>query len=366
MNSSSANNVAPSRLPYRLATVLMCAVFPLIWVGGLVTSSGAGMAVPDWPSTYGYNLFLYPWQTWILGPWDIFVEHGHRLLGAAIGLLTIAVALVAYRYESRAWIRRLAYLAVPLVVFQGVLGGLRVVLAKETLAMIHGCTGPLFFAYCVALWHYLTPPKVVLANAIPSAAEYASLRKLSRLAIVTTVLAYLQLTLGAVVRHAPDIAPGAAPSFFGMAVLFHLFMAAVLTVHIVQVSNRSYVAASKYGETGLLVPASWLIDAIVVQILLGVSTWIFNYGLPAFAAGWSLAPSFVVSAQSVAQRAITTAHVAVGSFILAVSTLLSLRARDAYLSRAAAAGKSPARAGSLIGDSSAILFGGLLVRGGAL
>ena len=61
--------------------VLVCATFPLIWVGGLVTTYEAGMAVPDWPTTYGYNLFLYPWQTWMLGPWDLFIEHGHRLAG---------------------------------------------------------------------------------------------------------------------------------------------------------------------------------------------------------------------------------------------------------------------------------------------
>ena len=45
------------------------------------------MAVPDWPNTFGYNLFLYPWQTWIAGPWDLFIEHGHRLLGATVGML---------------------------------------------------------------------------------------------------------------------------------------------------------------------------------------------------------------------------------------------------------------------------------------
>ena len=70
--------------PHRLAVALACATFPLIWVGGLVTTYDAGMAVPDWPGTYGYNLLLYPWQTWIAGPWDLFIEHGHRLLGAAV------------------------------------------------------------------------------------------------------------------------------------------------------------------------------------------------------------------------------------------------------------------------------------------
>ena len=72
--------------PHRLAVLLVCATFPLIWVGGLVTTYDAGMAVPDWPTTYGYNLFLYPWQTWLAGPWDLFIEHGHRLLGSLGGL----------------------------------------------------------------------------------------------------------------------------------------------------------------------------------------------------------------------------------------------------------------------------------------
>ena len=75
--------------PHRLAVLLVCRDVSLIWVGGLVTTYEAGMAVPDWPSTYGYNLFLYPWQTWLPGPWDLFIEHGHRLLGATVGLLTI-------------------------------------------------------------------------------------------------------------------------------------------------------------------------------------------------------------------------------------------------------------------------------------
>jgi len=371
MPAHPADHVAPSRLPYRLATVLVCAVFPLIWVGGLVTSSDAGMAVPDWPNTYGYNLFLYPWETWILGPWDIFVEHGHRLLGALIGMLTIAFAVVVHYRDARPWMRRLAYLAVPFVILQGVLGGLRVVLDKQTLAMLHGCLGPLFFAYCVLLQHFVAPRKQIAErdsrDSVADPAGVAALGKLSRLAIVTTLLAYMQLVLGAVVRHSPHMAAAVTPSFFRVAVLFHLFMAAVLTVHIVQLSHRSYAAAAKFGEAGLLRPASWLMDAIVVQILLGASTWVVNYGFPQWAASWSIVPEYVVRTQSVAQLGITTAHVAVGSFILAVSTLLSLRAREAFVGRAAMTNaKSSVGNASAIAKPTAILFGGRLARGGAV
>ena len=74
---------------HRCAILLACTTFPLIWVGGLVTTYDAGMAVPDWPNTYGYNMFLYPPTTWLSGPWDLLIEHGHRLLGSLAGLVAI-------------------------------------------------------------------------------------------------------------------------------------------------------------------------------------------------------------------------------------------------------------------------------------
>ncbi|MEX2026104.1 MAG: COX15/CtaA family protein, partial [Pirellulaceae bacterium] len=137
--------------PFRLAVALALATFPLIWVGGLVTTTDAGMAVPDWPGTYGYNLFLYPWQTWLWGPWDLFIEHGHRLLGAAVGLIAIALVATVWLRDSRTWLKYAALGALALVIFQGVLGGVRVLLDQRLVAMIHGCVAPLFFAYAASL-----------------------------------------------------------------------------------------------------------------------------------------------------------------------------------------------------------------------
>ncbi|MEO8269758.1 MAG: cytochrome oxidase assembly protein, partial [Aureliella sp.] len=68
-----------NRAVHALAVALTIAVFPLIWVGGLVTTYDAGMAVPDWPGTYGWNMFAYPASTWLFGPFDLLVEHSHRL-----------------------------------------------------------------------------------------------------------------------------------------------------------------------------------------------------------------------------------------------------------------------------------------------
>ena len=72
--STLADRRYPGQLVHRLSVLLVCLVWPLIWVGGLVTTYDAGMAVPDWPGTYGYNLFLYPYNTWLLGPFDLFIE----------------------------------------------------------------------------------------------------------------------------------------------------------------------------------------------------------------------------------------------------------------------------------------------------
>lgn len=63
----------------------------LLCFGALVTTYEAAMAVPDWPATYGHNMFLFPWAEWVWGPWDLFLEHGHRLLGAFVGLLSLVM-----------------------------------------------------------------------------------------------------------------------------------------------------------------------------------------------------------------------------------------------------------------------------------
>jgi heme a synthase len=125
--------------------------FPLIWVGGLVTTHDAGMAVPDWPGTYGYNLFMYPVSAWLYGPFDLFIEHGHRLLGSFVGLLSIALCVAAWRVDARVWYRWACVGLLVAVICQGLLGGVRVVLDARTVAMLHGCGGPMVFALATFL-----------------------------------------------------------------------------------------------------------------------------------------------------------------------------------------------------------------------
>lgn len=316
--SSPASNNTLSPWPHRWAVALACATFPLVWVGGLVTTTDAGMAVPDWPNTYGYNLLLYPWQTWIAGPWDIFVEHGHRLLGATVGLLTIGLVAVLWRCEERRWVRHLGVAALALVVFQGVLGGMRVLLDERTLAMLHGCTGPLFFALSVALVVVTSRTWRDEARPLQLGSASGSVR---RLALVTAVLVYLQVMLGAVVRHVPV---AAEPTVFAIAVKFHLALAAVLLLHVVFLV---WSIMRLTPRVSLLTGLAWLLSCLLTaQIALGAGTWIVKYSVPYWASGWVPPGGFTIQADGMLQTHVVTAHTALGSLLLATSVAIALYA----------------------------------------
>ena len=144
-----ATRVSPrSRWPHRLAIVTAALTLLLIFVGGLVTNTGSALAVPDWPTTFGYNMFLYPWSKMVGG---IFYEHSHRLIGSTVGLLTVALAGSLWFAEPRKWVRTLGLVGVVAVIIQGVLGGLRVVLVDHPLAIFHACLAQAFFALLVSL-----------------------------------------------------------------------------------------------------------------------------------------------------------------------------------------------------------------------
>ena len=308
------------RWPHRLAVVLACATFPLIWVGGLVTTYDAGMAAPDWPTTYGYNVFLYPWQTWVSGPWNLFIEHGHRLLAAGIvGPAMLALAVMVYFRESRPAVRWLTWAAAAGVVFQAVLGGMRVRLDQRLLAQIHGCVGPAFFALAAAL-------AVVTSRRWSRAADGAmsplpAHARLPRVATITAALAYLQIVIGSEVRHIPVTADS---THFRLAVLFHLVVAAALAAHVAITWWRA--ERESCGNGWLLWPARTLLALIGGQLALGAGTWVVNYGWPAWLGELSTAAEYVVSRQSPRQAIITTAHVAMGSLILVTAVVTALRA----------------------------------------
>src|SRR6186713_3191317 len=101
---------------------MLCTVL-LIAAGGMVTSTDSGLSVPDWPTTYGWNMFTFPPSKWVGG---IFYEHGHRLIASTVGFLTILLALWLWFGETRRWVRWLGVTALAAVIVQGVLGGITV------------------------------------------------------------------------------------------------------------------------------------------------------------------------------------------------------------------------------------------------
>jgi cytochrome c oxidase assembly protein subunit 15 len=286
----------------------------------LVTTYKAGMAVPDWPTTYGYNLFLYPWQTWLLGPWDLFIEHGHRLFASLVGLLTITLCVSLWVTKQLKWLRMLGLAALAAVIFQGVLGGMRVLLDERLLAMIHGCFGPAFFAFTAALAVLTSrlfrekPWRDDIRTVNASAG-----RMLRWLAFATPAIAYSQLALGAHLRH---FAPDGSPTAFHSLVLWHIAVGLLLTVYILVTAIVFWRKAP--GMKPLLIAAMALVGVIGVQLALGAATWIVKYGWPAFLADSAGAATFTVEARSWWQAQITTAHVATGSLILAISTVLAV------------------------------------------
>lgn len=307
--------------PHRFAVALVCATFPLIWVGGLVTTYDAGMAVPDWPGTYGYNLFLYPWQTWLFGPWDLFIEHGHRLLGALAGMITLAFTVSVFLRDGRNWMKAAACIAVVLVVSQGILGGARVLLDRRTLAMLHGCVGPLFFAYaaCLAVvtsrrWRQLADaPQPLSAGNSPSSGN------LPGLTILVATLSYLQLILGAQVRHVPVTA---TPSDFRLAVIFHVVMAVMLVANVAVLLWKCL----RHRPIGYVRSPIMLLGTLMfLQLVLGPATWIMKFGWPMLGESYAVSARHLVVSESLLQSITTTAHVAMGSLILAIGAAASVR-----------------------------------------
>ncbi|HVN86635.1 MAG TPA: COX15/CtaA family protein, partial [Candidatus Binatia bacterium] len=137
-----------NRWAHRLAVLTAAATVLLIFIGGLVTNTGSALAVPDWPTTFGYNMFLYPWSKMVGG---IFYEHVHRLIASLVGSLTLTLAVLLWAFEPRHWLRGLGVAALIAVAVQGILGGLRVVLAQETLAIVHGAFAHAFFGLVAAI-----------------------------------------------------------------------------------------------------------------------------------------------------------------------------------------------------------------------
>jgi cytochrome c oxidase assembly protein subunit 15 len=277
-----------SKIVHRLAVLTALCTIPLLFVGGLVTTKGAGLAVPDWPTTFGYNPFLYPWSMMV---GNIFYEHSHRLVAAAVGLLTVVLAVALWLGEKQRWLRRLGAAALALVIAQGVVGGLRVVLLEQTLAIVHACLAQAFFALAVSLALFTSDewrkssPKVDVPDA----------GRLQRLCLITTGLVYVQVIFGAVLRHTGEM------------LALHLIFSTIVAVHVVLLGARIF---KRHPDRQLLRPISLLSGLLLAQIILGAAAYMGK---------------FVMALPDILAITVRTSHVVVGSLMLATSLVLALR-----------------------------------------
>src|SRR6266850_7812527 len=132
----------------RFAWFTAAATLLLICSGGMVTSKGVGLAVPDWPTTFGYNMFFFPVSKWLGG---IFFEHTHRLIASIVGFLTIILAFWLAFSRAEHWIKMLGWVSLGAVVLQGILGGLRVTLLKDQIGIFHACLAQAFLGLLVLI-----------------------------------------------------------------------------------------------------------------------------------------------------------------------------------------------------------------------
>ena len=288
---------------HRYARLVTVFTVLLIAAGGMVTSTDAGLSVPDWPTTYGWNMFAFPLSKMVGG---IRYEHAHRLIASTVGFLTIVLALWTWWVEPRAWVRRLGFACLGAVVIQGLLGGLTVILLlPPAVSIAHAGLAQLFFCLTLTLTLVTSPGWKTPA---PSLGDPL----LRRLAVSMTATIYVQILLGATMRHTnaglaiPDfpLAFGhVVPPVWNPQVAIHFaHRVGALLVTLVILATSGHVIYHHRDRRELLRPALLLVFLVCTQVTLG---------------------AFVVL--SGLQPVINTAHVVNGALVLGTSLVLMLR-----------------------------------------
>jgi cytochrome c oxidase assembly protein subunit 15 len=253
--------------------------FFLLIAGGLVTSTGSGLSVPDWPLSFGK---AFPPMVG-----GVFFEHGHRIAAGLVALLTFSLTFWVWKEEQRAWVKSLAGLAALSIVLQALLGGLTVLLKlPPQVSIAHACLGQAVFCMLLAL--------ADASGVLPQGKAPAGLW---RLGAAAAAAAYIQLILGALIRHA------------GAGIGWHLVGAAVVAL------GLSLLAARTLASTDLpgLRSPSWVLAGLLpLQLGLGLGSYLTRRSL--------LPMDFRQAA------ALTTAHLGVGALLLGTCVLLALRA----------------------------------------
>ena len=275
---------------HRFTILLAVVTLFLVVAGASVTSNDAGLSVPDWPLSYGK---LMPNMTG-----GVFYEHGHRMVGATVGFLTIILAVWVSTTDDRVWMKRLGWIALAGVIFQGVLGGLTVLYKlPKPISITHACTAPLFFSLMVAFTQFTSPRW----RAGPEPVEESGRPSLRFLAVLVPVVVLAQIALGAAYRH----------QAFGLAP--HLVGALVVTIVVMMAATLALQQFPKHRMVHNAAMAMLLVT--LVQVFLGI----LAYASRVFGTASDQLMGFMVIA--------TVLHVAAGALTLASSVVFAIHVR---------------------------------------
>ena len=284
-----------NRALHGFAVFTACCTFLLIIAGALVTGNDAGLAVPDWPLSYGS---LTPPM---IG--GIFYEHGHRMVASFVGFLTVILAFWLWKRDDRPFVRRLGWIALVVVVTQGILGGITVLFfLPAPISVMHACLAQAFFCIVSSL-ALLTSESWKrgasgVTSDVTSDVKGVSIRQLSAW---TVAAVYAQLILGAALRHSKA------------GLLLHILGAFVVTFLAIWTVARVYKYYATVSE--LFRPAMILGILLAAQLSLGVGSYLVR-----LASREDVQPGALMVA-------VTTAHVATGAAVLVTSLFLTLQCR---------------------------------------
>jgi heme a synthase len=289
----------------------------LIFAGGLVTSTGSGLSVPDWPTTYGWFMFAFPLDKMVGG---IRFEHTHRLIASTVGFLILVLAVWLRLAEPRRWVRQLGYAALGAVITQGILGGITVLwYLPDAVSIAHASLAQLVFCLTISIALTTSPGwKRGYSDRGPALDD----RLLQRIAMATTGLVYLQILVGATMRHTdaglaiPDF-PFAfghvlPPTWDAKIAVHYAHRVGAVIVTVFAIATTGHVFFRHRSRPELWRPSALLLLLIASQITLGALT--------------------VLSRK---HYIINSLHVVTGASVLATSLVLTLRSRRVRFGSAA-------------------------------
>lgn len=290
-----------SRVRFWFSVATVASTVALVAWGAFVTSINAGMAVPDWPTSFqSYDPFN-PWpEWWTITP--VLAEHGHRLLGMLVGLMTMILAFWTWRADPRRWMRVLGFAALILVIVQGVLGGLRVVFVSLDLAMVHAAFAQIFFATIMAMTLFVSKGWLQARDVLPPTDRSRGLRTWSQIAVC---ILYIQIIFGVLLRHPGT---GLDPLLSGL----HIGGALISLAAIAYVFAR--IRKDYAGYQYLRGAGAWLVGAVVFQIALG------------FTAYFVILDDRGMIEPSNFQVVINSLHLVVGAFLFSATVIVALLA----------------------------------------